>query len=38
MPNLTLLAPLKKVPVIVTELPVIPEAGVNEPILGAVCA
>jgi hypothetical protein len=32
-----LLAPLRNVPVIVTELPVIPELGVNDVIVGG-CA
>jgi len=36
-PNFTALAPLKYVPVIVTELPVIPDAGVNELTVGATC-
>src|SRR5205807_6617112 len=35
LPNLTLLAPLRYVPVIVTRLPVIPDVGVNELIVGA---
>jgi hypothetical protein len=34
LPNLTELAPLKLVPVIVTELPVIPDAGENELTVG----
>jgi hypothetical protein len=38
VPNLTLLAPLKFDPEIVTEAPVIPELGVNELIAGATCA
>src|ERR1700722_12162771 len=33
-PKLTLLAPLRKVPVMVTELPVKPDAGVNDVIVG----
>lgn len=33
--NFTALAPLKYVPVIVTELPVIPESGENELTVGA---
>ena len=36
MPNLTLLAPLKNVPSIVTELPVIPAVGVTELIVGGL--
>jgi hypothetical protein len=35
VPNLTLLAPLKLVPVSVTGLPLISEAGVNDVIVGA---
>jgi hypothetical protein len=36
-PNVTLLAPLKFVPVIVTLLPVMPVVGVNELTVGATC-
>jgi hypothetical protein len=35
VPNMTLLAPKKRVPAIVTEAPVTSEAGVNEVIVGA---
>jgi hypothetical protein len=37
-PNVISLAPHRFVPVIVTGLPEIPDVGVNEPIVGAVCA
>ena len=36
-PNFTMLAPLRLVPLIVTVLPVMPDAGVNELIVGATC-
>src|SRR5436305_3574862 len=36
LPNFTLLAPPRYVPVIVTELPVIPQVGVIDPIDGGV--
>ena len=36
-PNVTLLAPLKFVPVIVTAVPVIADVGVNELTVGATC-
>jgi hypothetical protein len=37
LPNLTMLAPLKYQPEIVTRLPVIPAVGVNELTVGAMC-
>ena len=36
-PNLTLLAPHRYVPLIVTRLPAIPDPGENEPTVGAMC-
>jgi hypothetical protein len=38
VPKRTMLAPLKLVPVIVTEAPVMSDVGVNELIVGATCA